>query len=612
MTNADDVLKRFDEIAAQWEKEDPGATDVETPPTGAGLDLSAGGADSPEGQLKDAFERAGKAPSEEAPEPVSPEGVHGNENVAPPQVEASDARNAEPTEPWANLAHRLKQSESPAAPAVDPLLEKMRAVGWAPKEKPKADWGKLQADLANAEHGADTMKNVGAMLHAAAPGFEAPAGAGQGAVNAAKAALKLPREQQVVENSQAGEARAEQALAEKAKTDAEHKAKTEADLTAENASLEQERAIAAKDPRLMKLGITPDAVSKLDRKGLAELNTRLSALPAAAAQAAKEKSDEEKKVDAETLRTVDTESLGAAKQLWLKTSPYAKEHALTPGDLADIKSRKDWEDFLKDIKPSGKAKAAGGGPAKEYKTLDDISDRGMRAMVSSAMAGYPIPSGIDRKTKTRVLELVSQLKDDYDPTAGERYAKVAAELAGDPKIQNAVNGKKHFTRALENMPATFDQQSVNRVANAIQHGSGGAGLSQYESDIAVGAGEMAKGLAENDQHGKDALKKLLDPEQSPEQMRKHLQELIFLQDENLDTRLEQFHAVAPKGAKVPGLLANFEAEKNAKAAGPAKPATNPDEMVSLQSRDGKRKKTMKRAAAEAIVAAPGGDAYEVK
>lgn len=276
---------------------------------------------------------------------------------------------------------------------------------------------------------------------------------------------------------------------------------------------------------------------------------------ARATAAAKAKEDATKKTNDETAGSLEN-----GRQLLL-ADPRAKAFGLTPESVAKL-DRKGLEDALRQLEtmPKGKGAGAGaGGPAKAVKTLDDVPDPSDRAKVAGLL-DHSLGAGDmgSRKDQGRLIGMAAQIAqargEHFDSTLHGTYQHVAQQTATDAQIGFATNATKHFQRALETMPANFDSQALNRIINAVRTGSGGAGLSEYESDIAVGAGEMAKGLAENDAHGKEALKALLEPGQSPEQIRKHLTELIYLQKENLDTKRQKFQSAAPKGTEVPEML----------------------------------------------------------
>ncbi len=139
---------------------------------------------------------------------------------------------------------------------------------------------------------------------------------------------------------------------------------------------------------------------------------------------------------------------------------------------------------------------------------------------------------------------------------------MAKKTAGDASITNAVTAKKHFTRAMENIPENLDTQGLNRIKNYLATGSGSDQLTQFETDVAIGAGELSKGLGENAEAGKELVRHLLSENQSKAQIKKRLNELIYLQDEALQTKREKVQSNAPKGTEVPAMLREPEAPKD--------------------------------------------------
>ena len=494
----DDVLKRHDEVARQWDGEEPKPPEPDAP----GLE-----------------QRQDEEP------PVADAG--GPPPVPPPEQL--------PDEPWANLAHRLKQTQD-TSPSVDPLLEKMRAAGWAPAEKKAVDWAKLQADLQAAERGADSLKNVGAMLHAAAPGFEAPRDAGAGEVAAAKTALEAPKEQAAIEHTE------QQAAHDKLKQDADAKAVAKAAAADDVASPE---SVAARE-KLQSLygdsGKLPANADKLTANQVEKLIGELGPIAGHQSQEriakekeaaeAKRKADEEtakekakgdaakeKEVAAKALREADKGSLESAIRLWVKTSPYAKQHGLTPDDFSGMATRKDFEDFVNRVEPKH-GKGAGGPPAppKETHTLEDIPDPGLRALVHSLLDGYPLPSNIDRKTKTQALELVYQINPKYDPTRGSAYEKVALHQATDPSVMALDVAREHIKTAKAAIPKNADTQYINRIKQAVASGSGDPEFKPFVVASETAAHEIARINNIGDQQGKEAVLHQLDAAQSPAQL----------------------------------------------------------------------------------------------
>lgn len=225
-----------------------------------------------------------------------------------------------------------------------------------------------------------------------------------------------------------------------------------------------------------------------------------------------------------------------------------------------------------DAKRRGKG---GGGPSRPVRAVGDLMDPGDRAAVQRMLDGVAVPSDFGRKDGGRLLKLAYQIDSTYDPNKAAIYREVSKKLSSDPAVQNANTARKHFERALANLPKTnLDTNAINRIVNRWTTGTGSTGMTQFETDVAIGAGELSKGLGENAEAGKELIRHLLSSDQSPEQIRKRLEELIYLQDEAIQTRREKFLSVAPKGAALPpglGETPHHEATPAAKTTPSGKP-----------------------------------------
>lgn len=179
---------------------------------------------------------------------------------------------------------------------------------------------------------------------------------------------------------------------------------------------------------------------------------------------------------------------------------------------------------------------------------------GYRNLVKAIAEGKEDAPKAGGKFGAELLSDVLAFNPDFDRTKFGNYAAVSKATAGDQTITNAITAKKHFQRAMEHIPENFDAQSVNRIANYLKTGTGSDQLTQFETDVAIGAGELSKGLGENAEAGKELVRHLLSPNQSRAQLEARLKELVYLQDEALDTKRERFESAAPKGTALPAIL----------------------------------------------------------
>lgn len=524
----DDVAKHHEKLAADWD--DPRSAIAETV-----KDVVSDKRSDPPNP--GAIEGPGNDGVDDQGEPIVGAGTKttpmqdGSAAPLMPPPEMSTLEQA-PEEPWANLAHRLKQGEN-AQPSVDPLLEKMRAAGWAPAEKKPVDWAKLQADLQAAERSADSTRLVDRVLAASDPTgrLHADPNAGAGEVAAAKAALEAPREQQQMEHAQAQSEHDKLQQEAAAKATAKAAELDDPKSAASAAAREKAKALYADTGKLPPdfENYSSNQVEKFltevapiaghqSQERIAKSKEEAAAAAKHDEAAAKEKAAAEKAAAAEAAKAADVESLGAAKQLWLKTSPYAREHALTPADLADIKSRKDWEDFLKTT-AKGKASHGPAAPPKEVKTLQDIADPGERALTQAVLENRTGLDGVDRKTKTRVLEMAAQIDPKFDATKFHQYEKVAEkQAASDDKMAIDV-ALEHLGTAEKAIPDNADAQFVNRAKQAMASGSGSAEFKPYIVASQVAAHELARVYNIGDQAGKEMVEHQLEAAQSPAQLK---------------------------------------------------------------------------------------------
>lgn len=522
-----------------------------------------------------------------------------------------------PTEPWARIKHDLRQNET-TAPAPSALAEKMKSVGWNPSDAPKpapggpTDWAKLQSDLRAAEAGADAQKNINAMIHAAAPGFEPPSGAGEGRVEAAKAAIagheKLLSEsrQQDQDKIAAERAKSEEALrnqqVEASKAEMEHKSKADLLATTKDqamndpASPESERARAALKPVFAMTGQVPEGFDGWSAAAVEKYAKTLTPIATGA--------EGRKKTEADLATKAKTEAGNDAtleeRRPILARDPRAAKLGFTPEQISHM--NKDGLDKLQqEIESLDKAKPHGtGAPAKEVHSIADIPDPGDKAAVRAILDGQDAAEKYGRKEGPRLLKLARQIDPNFDSTKAGVYRHVAEQLSTDKSIGAARTAADHLARAKANIPENYDANMLNRIANNVTKGAGGTGLTGFEADVAVAAAELATAYGENAEAGKEELRKLLDPNQSKAQLHHSIDELEHLMEARIQSKRDQFMSAAPKGTALPAML-----QPRPEAAAPIGAGADP--IVSLTAKDG-RVKRVKKSAADAWLKAHPNEA----
>lgn len=495
-----------------------------------------------------------------------------------------------PTEPWARIKHDLRENDT-RAPSMSPLEEKLKAVGWASPEKatpatweglqaglaetatphppppaaapiapPGTDWEGLLQRIQEAERSADQTQAIGASLHAAAPGYVPPPGAGQGGVDAARAELEIAQRKQQEEAQQ-------QASREKLLADTRATALNDPNSPESKRAQDAYAARFGDDPRLVPAGLKQMSVNEIEKltgssvalhgqKNVADIAKGRED----AAATEKEKAAAAKKAEADRKLGDETKSLEDDRALLL-ADPRAKKLGLTK-EMVDGLDRKGIDSFrrqldsIKQDKPGGNRPLAKIEPGK----IDTVPERraGYRNLVKAIAEGKEEAPRAGGKFGAELLSDVLAFNPNFDRTKFGVYADTAKKTASDATITNAITAKKHFERAMANVPDNFDANSVNRIANAIKTGTGSAGMTQFETDVAIGAGELSKGLGENAEAGKELVRHMLSPNQSKEQLQTRLKELIYLQDEALDTKRTRFESAAPKGTALPDILKREE------------------------------------------------------
>lgn len=515
------------------------------------------------------------APPAPAP-PDAPEAQPGPSMPAPgslPQAEAAQAPPPPPEppkEPWARMQHDLRENETRPPPVGD-LEAKMGEVGWKPKAGTAGgldvDWEALQNDIQRAERGKDTTKLVNAALAGAGTGqvFHPPSDAGEGEAAAARAPLDVMKSRLAFEEQQ-----------RKADADllAKHKA---AELDDPNSAVSKraQEDFAQKfggDSRLVPAGLkqmsaneikalTGTATSLTGQKNSADIakaNKEAAASLERAKADERNKDDAVKQAEAERKRGEEAESVKSQRAI-LKKDPDAKKLGFTPEEIDGL-DRKGIEDVYKridDFKSKG-GKGSGGGKPANIKAgdINSVPERrpGYRNMIAAIARGdAPAPAPGAKVAGQEVISDVYAFKPDFKSSTYGQGADAEKQVAHNVKIRNARTAKKHFQMALESVPNNFDANSINRINNYIKNQKGDPGITEFETAVAIGAGELAKGLGDNAEAGKEQIRHLLSPNQSKAQIIKRLNTLIKLQDEAIGTEREAFESAAP-GRQLPAIL----------------------------------------------------------
>lgn len=566
VSTGDDLEAELDALGKQWLGDDspgvapPAAEEKPAKETGDEKVAMAEQVDDPDLQQLRAQDDSEKGMSTDVPDPAMGSSAEGPEAPVP-------LTDAPPKEPWAALKYGLRENET-RPPPPSALGEKMKAVGWESKPGATAaapegppDWGKLKADLEASAHNAETQRTIGAMLHAAAPGFVPPSNAGGADVEASEKLLAEAHAQeqakQVAERSKSEEALRQQQI-EASKAEVAHKA--QADLLAkakdqamnDTAGPEAKKARDTYRPVFDLLGHIPDGYEQMSANDIEKAVKALS--PIAVGAVGRKKTEAE--LTAKEKAATEADASLVSEREGISHNKLLPKLGYTPEQIATM-DRHGIDKVRDELEKLGHAKggAGTGAPAKAIRTVDDIPDPSDRAKVQALInGGVGISEALSRKDKDRVMGYLLQVKPDYDSSKHATYAAIAKQIAEDPAIHSALTAKEHFKRALENMPDNLDANIANHIVNAIQKGTGGTGLSKFEADIAVGAGELSKGLGENAEAGKEAVKRLLEPGQSKGQLRDHLMELVYLQDEGIELKRRKFESAAPKGTALPEIL----------------------------------------------------------
>lgn len=526
--------------------------------------------------LEAQMHEAGWAPTEHSPgeKPTSWEALQEKvradaERPPPPPVEAPPQDNSA-----AELLQKVNATEQEQAARKPPPPPP------APPPEPGPDWNAMLAQLQEAERSSDVDANVGAMLHAAAPGFVPPPGAGKGQIAAARAAFDAEHQKR---EEQAQKVREAQTLLEQHGKAALDDPKSPESQRARDAFIQQ----FPESAKIMKL----DGLSANELQGLSQREVQVEHYRATAATekakaaekeaadkakaAEKEAADKAKQAEKDKNSAAEEKSLADERALLL-ADPRAKKLGLKPEMLAGL-DRKGLDGFRHQLDSVKQDKPGGGvhAPAKPVHGLADIPDPGDRAKVQAIGEGRADITIAGLKDRGRIASLVVQAYPDFDQTKFGAYKSVVQHQATDKDIVAAATAQEHIKQARAHIPANYGPTMLNRIRQAVLSGSGSPEMTPFEVDVKVAADEYAKALGNNAQSGRQEVEHLIAAAQSPEQLATALDEIDHLLATKQDQWKQQLQKVAPKGGATP-------AEKPALKTRPTKAGGT------AYSKDGKR------------------------
>lgn len=529
------------------------------------------------------------------------------ENLKPdssdPAPEAPQAPEP-PTEPWARRGYELEQNRT-RPPPEDPLAAKMKAAGWTPKASASAaepDWNALQNRLQEAENRAANSRAATQSFAAVSPNqhFHYDPNIGSEDVAAAKAPLEMAQARQAYEGKQESidtereKGAAEASLRDPTSAESQRARDSFKAFFKDSPPPENFDQFSADDVK--HYAIDPlGTVSKirteqdLQKFRLAEADKFARSADLADATA-KTKSDAAAKTSADEATSLAIErQVAAADPRSQRITNPATGKPFTADDIAGL-DRKGLDAVRKQLETMPKRGGAGGsGPAKAVHAVDDIADPSDRASAQAIIDGRSDGSGLDRKTRSRVLGLVAQIDPNFDATKYDAYKDERDKLAHDPEVVAANTALDHIKRARQNIPDNFDSQMMNKIRNAFLTGIGSDQLTPFETDVKVMADEIAKAYGANTEGGRTASESLFSGVQSKQQLLRRFDEQENLLGTRLHSKELQFENAAPKGAHI--------------QLGPAE--TNNEPLVSLVAKDGRTKRVKKSVAEQFLKDHPG-------
>lgn len=469
---------------------------------------------------------------------------------------AEPAKPEPPTEPWARMGYELEQNKT-RVPPEDPLVSKMKSVGWTPSAAAdEPDWKKLQSDLQAANDRANMTRTIQQSFHAVAPRFQEDPNAGAADIAAAKAPLEIAQARQNYAKTQ-----------ETIDTEKEKGAAEKADL--DPTSPVSERARNAYKA-FFKDSPTPEGFEQFSaadvkrfaedpQATLAKLKTEqdLNAFRLAEADKFRRSADTadtnaKTKADTATKAAADEATSMAIERQVLAGNPDLKRipnpatgKPFTTEDLAGL-DRKGLTAIVSEVEKLPKVKG-GGGPSKAVHAPEDIADPADRAKVQAIVDGRADLSSVGRKDQGRIAGLVMQIDPNYDQTKFGAYKGERDRLTHDPEVVAANTALDHIERTKANIPDNFDSPTLNRIRNAVLFNTGSDKLSAFETDVRVMSDEIAKAYGANTEGGRQAQESLFSGVRSKADLIKRLNEQEGLLKTRLHSKEQQFEASAPKG-----------------------------------------------------------------
>lgn len=475
-----------------------------------------------------------------------------------------------PTEPWAKLKYELEQQHQPKE---DPLAAKMTSVGWAPKESSAPpDWEQLQKNLQDAQGRAEAMRTVQQSFHAVAPRFQADPNAGAEDIAAAKAPLEVAQDKQRFEAQQQASQAQQIAAHEKLLADAKSQARLDPTST------ESQHARDALRPLFERAGGVPEGFEKWNAEDVDQHAKLLTPIAGqltqehiaqgkeAAAAAEKKAAADAKQAEKDKNAAAEAKSLEDERSLIL-SDPRAKTMGIKPEQLDGL-DRKGLDEFRKQLDSIKQAKpGAGTGPAKAIHAVTDVADPNDRARVQMLLEGRASPEEFGRKDGPRLAGYAAQINPQYDPEKARLGKDVRAQIAKDGSIDSINTAQDHIDEARRLIPQNFDSQFMNKLKSAVLTGTGSPELTKFQDTLRVAAAEYSKALGENAEAGKQEIAHLLDPVQSPAQMKDALDQIDRLLSGRIHAITRRYKEYAPEGVAVPQTLQGREKGEGPPASG---------------------------------------------
>lgn len=216
-------------------------------------------------------------------------------------------------------------------------------------------------------------------------------------------------------------------------------------------------------------------------------------------------------------------------------------------------------------------KGVGVGPGETIQAgkPESIKDPGERAMVLGIASGKMDPP--PGKAGLSIMKKVAQFAPDYDTVNHKAHVATTLKNANDPSLQALDVAYGHLSRAESHIPDNFDSPSANRIKQAIQNGTGDAGLTAFESDMLHSALESAKVLGESSEAGRQTIEHLLSPNASKAQILARLHETRALLAGRAEAVQRGQDRFAPKGTHIDFMPHGSQSTETPAPAGPPGP-----------------------------------------